>query len=242
MIIDFHNHIWNGNSVGENFLDQDMSISSLLHAMDRAGVDVAGVCSVAQDVQNDYVLECQKQHSDRIFAYCFVNPREKNAADTLKRYLDAGMKGAKVHPTLHGYSLSNHNLMDPIMRVCAEYDVPIFGHGNSDPFNMPFDFEELARTHPDVMVVLGHMGAFGAVDNAILAASRTANLYLDTSLCACGDVKNAIKVVGAEKIFMSTDWPGSDFRVEHVKVRVACEDFDGAWEAISAGNYLRLFK
>jgi len=241
MKIDLHNHIWSGGSVGENFLDQDMSVESLLRAMDQAEVDIAGVCSVAQDIQNDYVLAAQKAHTDRLFAYVFVNPREKNAVETLKRYLDAGMKGVKLHPRLHGYSLSNHKLVDPIMEVCREYKVPVYGHGSAEEFNMPFDFEEIARTFPDVTVILGHMGAFGAVDNAILAASRTKNLYLDTSLCASGDVKNAIRIVGPDKLLMSTDWPGSDFRVEHVKLQVACEGNPDAWKKITADNYIRLF-
>ncbi len=241
MRIDFHNHVWKGGSVGESFLAQDMRVESLLRAMDRANVDYAGICSIAQDMQNDYVLSCVKEHSDRVFAYAFINPREKGSIDVLKKYLDLGMKGVKLHPKLHGYYLSNHNIVDPVMEVCREYKVPMFAHGACEEVNMPFDFEEMARSFPDVMVILGHMGAFGAVDSAILAASRTKNLYLDTSLCAAGDVRNAIKGVGADKLLMSTDWPGSDFRVEVVKIEVACEEFPGAFDKITGGNFLRLF-
>ena len=242
MKIDFHNHVWQGDCAGENFLNQNMSAEALLKAMDKAEIDLAGICTVAQDMDNDYVLKCQRMHSDRFFAYAFVNPREKNAVDQLKRYLDEGMVGLKLHPKLHGYSLSNHNIVDPVLSICDEYKVPVFGHGACEEFNMPFDFEEIARSFPNVKVILGHMGAFGAVDSALLAAKRTPNLFLDTSLCACGDVKNAISVVGEDKLLMSTDWPGSDFRVEIVKLQVACENYPSAFEKITYKNFLRLFK
>lgn len=241
MRIDHHNHVWVGKQVGENFLDQNMSVEAILHAMDQANVDMAGVCSLAQDLQNDYILDAQKKYPDRIFGYVFVNPRQPDAVENVKRYLGEGLKGLKLHPRLHGFPLSNHKLVDPILEVCKEFKVPVFGHGGSEEFNMPFDFEEIARTFPDVSVILGHLGAFGAVDSAILAASRTPNLYLDTSLCAVGDLKNAIKYVDTDKLLMSSDWPGSDFRLEYFKLELATEGDPAVRDKIAGGNYARLF-
>ena len=40
MIIDHHNHIWEGESTG-GFLDEGMSVKRILKEMDQAGVDVA---------------------------------------------------------------------------------------------------------------------------------------------------------------------------------------------------------
>jgi predicted TIM-barrel fold metal-dependent hydrolase len=240
MRIDHHNHIWAGSAAGESFLDQPMSVESILRAMDAGAVDAAGVCALAQDMQNDYVLEAQRKFPDRIFGYCFIHPRDNNAVETLRRYLGEGLKGLKLHPRLHGYPLYNHSLVDPLLEVCREFGVPAFSHGGSEEFNMPFDFEELARTFPDVPIILGHMGAYGAVDAAILAASRTPNLYLDTSLCSLSDLKAAIRIAGADKLLMSTDWPGSDFRIENLKLELATEGSPEARRKIAGENYAQL--
>ena len=41
---------------------------------------------------------------------------------------------------------------------------------------------------------------------------------------------------------MSTDWPGNDFRMELLKVRIATEGDDEAYRLIAGGNYERILK
>ncbi len=222
MIIDHHNHIWEGHATGEGFLDLAMSTETILREMDRAGVDRAGVCTLAQDIQNDYVLEAQRGHPDRLFGYCFINPRQPGGAQTLRRYLGEGMHGLKLHPRLHGYPLRSLPLVGPLLEVCQEFDVPVFSHGNgAEEFNVPFYFEELARAFPEVPLIIGHMGSFNAVDDAILVANRNPNVYLDTSLATWDNLVNAVRSVPAEKILMSTDWPGNPFELEQMKIELA---------------------
>lgn len=236
MVIDHHNHIWEGESTG-GFLDESMSVSRLLREMDQAGVDLCGVCTVAQSIDNDYVVRAQRAHPDRLFGYCMVNPRTPGARDELKKYLDLGLKGLKLHPRLHGYQLGDHILMDPLLELCREYKVPVFSHGGSEENDHPFYFEELARTFPDVKVILGHMCALNYCDDAVLVASRNANIYLDTSTAELFAVKAALKKVGSERILMSTDWPGNDFRMELLKIQIATEGDPEAYRRITGGNY-----
>ncbi len=241
MIIDHHNHVWEGESTG-GFLDEGMSVRRILHEMDVAGVDLCGVCTVAQAIDNDYVVRAQKEHPDRLFGYCMVNPRERNAADTLRKYLDLGLKGLKLHPRLHGYQLGDHELLDPVMAVCGEYKIPMFAHGGSEENDHPFYFEELARTFPDVAIIIGHMCALNCCDDAIMIAKRNDNVYLDTSTAELFSVKAAIKKVGAEKVLMSTDWPGNDFRMELLKIEIAANGDEGVRKLICGGNYSRIMK
>ena len=56
-IIDNHNHLWEGKKV-DGFTDAKMGIKRLLEDMDEAGVDMAGVCTIAQSMNNEYVIEC----------------------------------------------------------------------------------------------------------------------------------------------------------------------------------------
>ncbi|MDR3294428.1 MAG: amidohydrolase family protein [Clostridiales Family XIII bacterium] len=239
MIVDHHNHVWKGASSG-GFLDEPMHVERILAEMDMARIDVAGICSVAQDIDNDYVMRAQKAHPDRLFGYCFVNPRDKGARDELRRYLDMGMKGLKLHPRLHGYQLADHSLVDPLLELCDEYKVPLFSHGGSEENDIPFYFEEVARSAPNVKVILGHMCALNLSDDAILVAKRNPNIYLDTSTAELFSVKAAIKGIGADRILMSTDWPGNDFRMELLKIEIASGGDKSVFRRIAGENYLKI--
>ena len=241
MIIDHHNHIWEGESTG-GFLDEVMSVRRILTEMDQAGVDMAGVCTVAQSIDNDYVVKACKEHADRLFGFCMVNPREKNAPDILRHYLDQGLCGLKLHPRLHGYQLGDHTLLDPLLEVCREYQVPMFSHGGSEENDHPYYFEELARTFPEVTVILGHMCALNYCDDAITVAQRNPNIYLDTSTAELFSVKAAIQKVGAHRIVMSTDWPGNDFRIELLKIEIASDGDQETFRKIAGENMKRIMK
>jgi len=238
-----HNHLWVGEPTGEGFLDVGMTMEGILREMDAAGIDKAGVCTIAQDVNNDYIIEAQRKHPDRLFGYAFVNPREKNCRAQLIKLLDEGLQGLKLHPRLHAFSLGNLDMVGPLIEVCDQYKVPVFSHGSgNEEFNRPFHFDELARAFPDVILIYGHMGAFNAVDDAILIASRNANLYLDTSTVPYFECKQALEKLGPDKIFMATDWPGDDFRISKLKIEIMTENNPDARRKIMGENYARLLK
>jgi uncharacterized protein len=243
MIIDFQNHIWIGQPNGEGFLTETMSAEALLRDMDLGKVDQAGVAPIAQDIQNEYVLQSQRKYPDRIFGYCMVNPRDKNAAESLRRYLGEGLKGLKLHPRFHAYALGNHTLVDPLLEICMEYRVPVFVPGNgSEEFNTPFHFDEIAKAFPELPIFYGHMGAFNSFEDAITVAKRNHNLYLDTSNAPMECVRQALRNLGADKILMSTYWPDNDFRYEQYKIDLLTENDPEARRKIIGENYLRVIK
>lgn len=48
MIIDHHNHVWEGVSTG-GFLDEGMSVGRILREMDRAGVDIDDIAATGAE-------------------------------------------------------------------------------------------------------------------------------------------------------------------------------------------------
>ena len=238
-IIDNHNHLWVGRAT-DGFLNEAMGEKRLLEDMDKAGVDIAGVTTVAQSMNNEYVLECIQRHPDRLFGFCMINPYMEKPVDTLKYYLDKGMKGLKLHPRLHGYQLGNHELVDPLLEVCREYKVPVFAHGGSEEMNHPFYFEELARSFPDVPIILGHMCMPNYTTDAKLVASRNSNIYLDNSVAEYLSCKTALKQIGPERIVMGTDWPGGNFELSILKTKLASQGDERAFELMAGGNIARL--
>jgi predicted TIM-barrel fold metal-dependent hydrolase len=135
-----------------------------------------------------------------------------------------GLRGLKLHPTMHGYHFVDHALLDPVFAACTDLRIPILVNSLDDPFVTPLGIEEIARPFPEVPVLIAHMGTVWNVVEAILVAKRTANLFLETSSTQLLEVKMAYRDAGASKVIMGTDWPGSTFELERRKIALAIPD------------------
>jgi predicted TIM-barrel fold metal-dependent hydrolase len=240
MIIDAYNNIWTANQNSDYLTSETYSVEMMLRDMDAAGVDMAVGCSLGQMIDNDYTASVGTKYPDRIIPFGQVNARASDAADQVRRDHDRhGFKGLKLHPVLHGYHVVDHGLLDPIFEACAERGILVLFNALDDAFIHPLGIEEIARNYPAVPTVIAHMGTVWNVTEAILVARRNANIYLETSSSQLIEVRMAYRDLGARKIIMGTDWPGSDFDLERRKIAKAVEDpADRA--LIEGGNLGRL--
>lgn len=211
----------------------------ILDRMDAAGVDKAMVCSLSQRIENDFLIDLVGRHPDRFFGFGQVRPQDDNALDEIARIAEAGLVGLKLHPSLHGYHVADHGLLDPIFRACADYGLPVLINALDDSFCAPFAIEEIAKDHPDVPTIIAHMGAVWNVPEAIIVAERQPHVYLETSATLVSDVRRAYARLGAEKILMGSEWPGSDFDLERMKIAKAVPD-EADRALIEGGNMARL--
>jgi predicted TIM-barrel fold metal-dependent hydrolase len=196
----------------------------LLERMDAADVDMAMICSLAQRIENDFIIGLTRAHPTRFFGFGQVRPQDDDALEEVERIATAGLSGLKLHPTLHGYFFSDHGLLDPVFRICAERGLTVLVNALDDPFCSPLAIEEIARHFPEVPTVIAHMGAVWNVPDAILVAERTPNIYLETSATLLADVRRAYGRLGPSKIVMGTEWPGHDFDLERMKIAKAIPD------------------
>lgn len=240
MIIDAYNNIWTAGGSSDYLTSETYSVEMMLRDMDAAGVDKAVGCSLGQMIDNAYTASVQQKYPDRIIAFGQVNARDTNAAEKVLRDYEAhGLPGLKLHPTLHGYHVVDHGLLDPIFRVCADNNILVLFNALDDAFIHPLGIEEIAKGFPEVNVLIAHMGTVWNVTEAILVAKRNPNIYLETSSTQLIEVQMAYRDLGADKIVMGTDWPGSDFELERLKVSKAIKDpVDRA--KVEGGNLARL--
>ena len=216
-IIDSHCHIGAGVRKGA-------TSESLLRAMDSAGVNRAVLCTVDQFIAvrnregNDSVLSAVEAHPDRFCGLAAVNPWfGEQAVEELRRNLDAGLKGLKIHSHLQGFVLSDP-VVHPLVEVCREYGAPLYAHTGTPITAEPFQLAELARTFPDVTMVMGHMGYTDFWYDAVPAALQSENIYLETSLIDIMNIQTAIEKVGAHRILFGSDFPESDLGLELEKI------------------------
>ena len=215
-------------------------VEKLFTRMDAAGVDMAMVCSLAQRIENDYIASLAADHPDRIYGFGQVQPQADDALDTIAWLGEQpGILGLKLHPSLHGYHVADHGLLDPVWAACREAGLAILVNALDDAFVTPLAIEEISRGFPEVPVLIAHMGAVWNVPEACIVAARNENIYLETSATMLSDVRVAYARVGPEKIVMGSEYPGSDFDLERMKIAKAIEDpSDRA--LVEGGNIARI--
>ncbi|GAB7037284.1 MULTISPECIES: amidohydrolase family protein [Catenuloplanes] len=211
----------------------------ILDRMDAAGVDMAMVCSLAQRIENDFIAGLVKAYPDRFIGFGQVMPQADDALDEIARMRDLGISGLKLHPSLHGYHVADHGLLDPVFSTCAALGMPILINALDDAFCSPLAIEEIAKGHPTVPTIIAHMGAVWNVPEAIIVAERNPHIYLETSATLIADVKRAYARLGPDQILFGSEWPGSDFDLERMKIAKAVPD-EADRAKIEGGNMARI--
>jgi predicted TIM-barrel fold metal-dependent hydrolase len=222
LIVDAYNNVWKPGGSSDYLTAEEYRAEMMLVAMNAAGVDMAVACSLGQMIDNQYVASVAAAHPDRIIGFGQVNARSTEAVRVVDSIgSDLKLRGLKLHPTMHGYHFADHGLLDPIFRACQGAGLVVLVNALDDPFCAPFAIEEIARGFPGVPVILSHMGTVWNVMEALIVAERNQNIYLETSSTQLLEVKMAYERLGATKILMGTDWPGSDFDLERQKIAKA---------------------
>jgi predicted TIM-barrel fold metal-dependent hydrolase len=211
----------------------------ILDRMDAAGVDMAMVCSLAQRIENDFIAGLVKAHPDRLFGFGQVMPQADDALDEITRMYELGLVGLKLHPSLHGYHVADHGLLDPVFARCAELGMPVLINALDDAFCAPLAIEEIAKGFPEVPTIIAHMGAVWNVPEAIIVAERNPHIYLETSATLMSDVRRAYARLGPTRILLGSEWPGSDFDLERFKIAKAIPD-DADRALVEGGNMAEL--
>ena len=218
MIIDFHAHV----------SDTDYGNMDLLRTqMVEAGIDkcvivpggmmdvrvmtlyIMGEKESNPEIPNPVVLSAMKKYPGIMYGFLCINPLKKEETNSWIEYGKANhFVGIKLNPMSHKFSFSGKTLTDAI-RECAHMHWPVYSHTLFDVGASTKKFCELARKHPDVNFVIGHMG-FGPSDiTAFNLAKEIENVYLESSNACFLAISEALKIAGPDKILFGSEFPMS---------------------------------
>ena len=233
--IDAHSHAGEGAAKwsGQQVVDR----------MDTIGVDKTVIFPFTEGFfHNEDIPKYVAENPDRLIPFCSVNPWNfHTAADELEKCYKEGFKGLKLHPTLCGFRLSDHKLVDPLFEITQTYGGVIIVHGSADLYNCPLEFDRMARRFPKVPLLMAHCGFFWEWELAIELAMENDNLYLETSRVPGFETSKIIKKLGVEKVIWGTDGPFCDYEWEYKKIeRYAKTEHD--FDMIMGGNIANLLK
>ncbi|WP_295581170.1 amidohydrolase family protein [uncultured Oscillibacter sp.] len=214
-MIDSHAHI---GSSWLNTIKNPFSPERLMEIYTELGIQYA--CISTWDILNDIprgneeAYQLSKQES-RWIPYVVCCPlQEEQSVEQIKKYVgDCGFKGIKMHPTVNGYRVDSLRIMEPVMKLAAEYHVPVMFHGEHDAFGSPYQFAALAEAFPEVDIIVAHLCHNLWID-AIEVCRAHKNIYLDTAEVSTHNFKleRAIRFCGADKIIFGTDSPCTDIQ------------------------------
>src|SRR5919199_2228507 len=179
---------------------------------------------------NDLCAELVRHRPDRIVGYCYVNPEHgRDTLDEMERCLVRQpdvFAGLKLWVAVRCSDLR----LDPLMELCAAYDVPVLQHtyvkvgpggagaGNLPGESTPDDLLALARRHLNVKFFGGHTGADW--EWGVAAFKQVDNVWMDIG---GGEALShymvvALREVGASRIVFSTDMRGRSIPSQLAKV------------------------
>lgn len=214
----------------------------LLAQMDANGVERALIAPPEEQVTvdnaagNERISQICRRWPDRFWGYAVSNPWYGAAAcDTLRRALDDGLRAVYFDSSVQGFTISDP-LVDPLMAVCAAYDVPVYFHTGTPAFALPFQLHFLAKRFPTVRFLMGHAGANDFSADALPALRGVDNLWLESSMNLTVSMMGLLQQAPDRVVFGSAS-PRSDLRYELQRLYSAEADAKSMQKAL-AGNLL----
>ncbi len=188
----------------------------ILRTMDEAGIAFSvvfpgGLPPDPRSINAELLTALKGQ--DRLLPGCLINPTlGPLAVEELRRCVDAGARSMKLMAAAHGYRLDGP-APDAVMAAAAELGLPVTIHSGSEVSGCsPAFIGTLAARHPQVTIIMDHMGYREWVGLAVEAAAANPRIFLGTTLIAAAEpitIKNIIQEgrVGAGRIVFGSNAP-----------------------------------
>lgn len=253
-IIDYHQHLFSPVAGPISLAGwRGVTSDELIALMDEAHISSAVVLSTAYSLanphkpplpnereavrkDNDWTSAQVARHTDRLTAFCSVNPLKFYAVEEINRCAkDPNLRtGLKLHFGNSDVDVDNPAdlaRLKQVFRVANRNRMAILVHAHANVnFNRPYGarearvfLEQLLPEVPDITVVLAHMAGAGGFDESTQQASavyaeaiarhdpRVRNLYFDACVSATAPeaplLARRIREIGVSRIFYGSDAP-----------------------------------
>jgi hypothetical protein len=209
-------------------LGWSLEAAECVRRLDEAGIEKGVVMTIVDAPEvNPHALEliadAVAAFPGRLEAFARIHPWYGDEAVALleRAIVELGFKGLKLHPvTTIAHPVEDDTLR--LIRAAAAHGAPTLFHCGDEPLTTPLAIARAAEACPEATIVLGHMGGYFHVDEAIAVAERHPNLLLETSAMPYpAKIREAVERIGAERVLYASDGPACSPRIEVEKVRLA---------------------
>ena len=182
-----------------------------------------------------------------LLQWVVVNPLQPESYEQAAEMLQSPQcVGIKLHPEEHVYPITEHG--DALFEFASKHDAVVLVH-SGDPFSWPADFLPFANRHPNITLLLAHLGNGGGATGdptlqvRAIQQSVHDNVVVDTSSArslAPGLIEWAVNEIGAERILFGTDTPLYHTAMQHARI-VHADIPDSAKQLILRSNAERIW-
>ena len=174
---------------------------------------------------NDYSKQFADTYDDAIHSATFFP--EPGVNEMVEQVLDDGARIFKVHVQVGAFSV-----LDPLLtsawETIAKAQAPVVIHCGSGPhggeFTGPGPIFELVDRHPELVLVIAHMG-MPEYDEFATLAKQAPNVYLDTTMVGTDYAQRVFEPIPenycetmadlADKVVLGTDFPTIPYNYSH---------------------------
>lgn len=248
---------------------EDGTIPRLVQILDEVGAEGAGVFAPFPDPSlgwggeeatrfsdpNEWLLETLDDYP-QLRGFATINPADPDAAAKLRHFITSGLVGAKVHPPVQRISLDDPAL-EPFWQTAEELGIPVHihtgVHGGLLKTYRPLLLDEIAHKHPDLNIIMDHLGGYALFYEALAVLNNNANVYAGfTQVSGRAQVYSlpadradiVIETIGPDRIIYGLDYPWNPDNLQALRddiqwvagLGLSHEDTD----KILGGNILRL--
>jgi uncharacterized protein len=237
-LLDAHTHL------GSNDPDEyRCSREELVDALER--IDARAIVFPMQEpdgypAANDMVVAEAEASGGRLFPFCRIDPAA-GPLEEVRRCLDAGAKGIKLHPRAEGFTL-DHPALQPVFALADERRLPILCHAGRGIPALGRHSIEVCSRHPGVRLILAHAG-ISDLSWIWREAPDHPNLFFDTAWWSPADIQALLALVPPGQVLMASDAPyGAPVWAGVMSVRHALQVGLDAEQvrAVAGGQALRL--
>ncbi len=151
--------------------------------------------------------------------FATVYPQDHDAPQQLKRAIEMGLVGAKVHPPVMRIRLDDLAI-DGFWKTAEELQIPVSVHTGAHGWllrnYMPILLDDVAQRHPGLSIIIEHIGGMAFFDQALAVLHNNENCYVGLTQCSGRDpkyyvppekIKLLLSTVGAQRIIYGLDHP-----------------------------------
>lgn len=254
-VIDAHSHMGERRKLAVHQIPRIMKFMAedMIRSMDSAGVDRVVTFAIGVGEPSDYretnryIASAMQKHPNRIIGFMRLNPAlgVKDTLEVFEESIKLGLKGIKIHPLIEKVPANDREKVYPLMEAAQHHGLVVLFHCGLGDYASPARIAEVARDFPKLPVIMGHSGVVEGIREAVEAAKKYENLYMDSS--AVGWLPffcESIAWAGADRVMYGSDHPFNpmDWEIQkiakhaqgHLQLKV--EDL----RKIMAGNIKRL--
>ena len=177
---------------------------------------------------HEYIVESVKRFPTRLLGCMTLNPRigVDEGVEELRRLVqEEGFRAVKLHSNMHLYRPDlSPDFMNPVVEASLDLKIPVFVHTGDPPYSIPSQFLSTAEAYPDAKFVFFHFGIqySGFPYEAMHIARKTPNVYLEISWAPLPRIREAIRMIGADRLIYGTDCPAMEEGVPIRQIDALC--------------------